>query len=537
MAINDQIQLGKTLWKIADELRGAMNADDFRDYMLSFLFLRYLSDNYETAAKKELGKDYPVLNGNGGKTPLSVWYEQNADDIQEFEKQMRRKIHYVIEPKHLWNSIAYLAKTQSNELLRTLQEGFKYIENQSFESTFQGLFSEINLDSEKLGKNYEERNKKLCTIIQKIAEGINQFSTDIDILGDAYEYLIGQFAAGSGKKAGEFYTPQRISDILSAIVTLDSQDPSQGKKKKIECVLDFACGSGSLLLNVRKKMTDGGGTIGKIYGQEKNITTYNLARMNMLLHGVKDTEFEIHHGDTLDNDWDLLNEMNPAKKLEFDAVVANPPFSYRWEPTEEMGQDFRFKSYGLAPKSAADFAFLLHGFHFLSNEGTMAIILPHGVLFRGGSEERIRTKLLKDGNIDTVIGLPANLFFSTGIPVCILVLKKCKKFDDVLFINAADYFEKGKRQNNLLPEHIQKIVETYRDRKEEIRYSRRVSMDEIEKNEFNLNISRYVSTSLDEEIIDLYAVNEKLVNLDKDIIKARETHNQFLNELGLPPIS
>jgi type I restriction enzyme M protein len=252
---------------------------------------------------------------------------------------------------------------------------------------------------------------------------------------------------------------------------------------------------------------------------------------------VKDTEFEIHHGDTLDNDWDLLNEMNPAKKLEFDAVVANPPFSYRWEPTEEMGQDFRFKSYGLAPKSAADFAFLLHGFHFLSNEGTMAIILPHGVLFRGGSEERIRTKLLKDGNIDTVIGLPANLFFSTGIPVCILVLKKCKKFDDVLFINAADYFEKGKRQNNLLPEHIQKIVETYRDRKEEIRYSRRVSMDEIEKNEFNLNISRYVSTSLDEEIIDLYAVNEKLVNLDKDIIKARETHNQFLNELGLPPIS
>jgi type I restriction enzyme M protein len=257
----------------------------------------------------------------------------------------------------------------------------------------------------------------------------------------------------------------------------------------------------------------------------------------MLLHGVKDTEFEIHHGDTLDNDWDLLNEMNPAKKLEFDAVVANPPFSYRWEPTEEMGQDFRFKSYGLAPKSAADFAFLLHGFHFLSNEGTMAIILPHGVLFRGGSEERIRTKLLKDGNIDTVIGLPANLFFSTGIPVCILVLKKCKKFDDVLFINAADYFEKGKRQNNLLPEHIQKIVETYRDRKEEIRYSRRVSMDEIEKNEFNLNISRYVSTSLDEEIIDLYAVNEKLVNLDKDIIKARETHNQFLNELGLPPIS
>ncbi|MES2731522.1 MAG: type I restriction-modification system subunit M [Bacteroidota bacterium] len=536
MTANDQTQLGNTLWKIADELRGAMNADDFRDYMLSFLFLRYLSDNYESAAKKELGKDYPVLEESDNRTPLAVWYEQNPNDVQEFEKQMRRKVHYVIEPDFLWNSIAELARIQNGELLRTLQNGFKYIENQSFESTFQGLFSEINLDSDKLGRTYPDRNKKLCTIIQKIAEGIRKFSTNTDVLGDAYEYLIGQFAAGSGKKAGEFYTPQRISDILSAIVTLDSQDPSKGEKKKLDKVLDFTCGSGSLLLNVRKKIHEAGGSIGKIFGQEKNITTYNLARMNMLLHGVKDTEFEIHHGDTLLNEWEILNEMNPAKKLEFDAIVANPPFSYRWEPTEAMGEDFRFKSYGLAPKSAADFAFLLHGFHFLSKEGTMAIILPHGVLFRSGSEERIRTKLLKDGNIDTVIGLPANLFFSTGIPVCILILKKCKKFDDVLFINAVDHFEKGKRQNNLLPENIEKIVETYRERKEETRYSRRVSMDEIEKNEFNLNISRYISTSLDAELIDLKVVNHKLVDLDKNINKARETHNQFLIELGLPPI-
>ena len=540
MTENNQTQLGNTLWKIADELRGAMNADQFRDYMLSFLFLRYLSDNYEAAAKKELGKDYPHIGKdvacNVSTTPLAKWYKENPNDISDFEKQMRRKVHYVIEPSHLWNSIAELAKTQSKELLRTLQEGFKYIENESFESTFQGLFSEINLDSDKLGKNYEERNKKLCNIIQKIAEGINSFDKNIDYLGDAYEYLIGKFAAGSGQKAGEFYTPQRISDILSGIVTLDSQDPSKGEKKKIERVLDFACGSGSLLLNVRKKMTDAGGTIGKIFGQEKNITTYNLARMNMLLHGVKDTEFAIHHGDTLVNDWEILNEINPSKKLEFDAIVANPPFSYRWEPSEEMGQDFRFKSYGLAPKSAADFAFLLHGFHFLSKEGTMAIILPHGVLFRSGAEEKIRKKLLEDGNIDTVIGLPANLFFSTGIPVCILVLKKCKKFDDVLFINAVDHFEKGKRQNSLLPENIDKIVNTYRNRTEETRYARRVTMDEIVKNEFNLNISRYVSTSLDEEIIDLKEVNKKLVDLDKDINKARETHNKFLKELGLPPI-
>lgn len=542
MTATDQQQLGKTLWAIADDLRGAMNADDFRDYMLSFLFLRYLSDNYEAAAKKELGKDYPVLNKEDKRTPLSLWYKANPADIDDFEKQMRRKVHYVVEPQHLWNSIADLARRQSEELLDTLQKGFKYIEEQSFEGNFSGLFSEINLASDKLGKNYNERNNRLCTIIQKIADGIAEFSKDIDSLGDAYEYLIGQFAAGSGKKAGEFYTPQQISSILSEIVTLDSQDPSLGKKKKLDKVLDFACGSGSLLLNVRKKIKDAGGNIGKLYGQEKNITTYNLARMNMLLHGMKDTEFEIHHGDTLENDWELLNELNPAKKIEFDTVVANPPFSYRWDANEEMGKDFRFKSHGLAPKSAADFAFLLHGFHFLSKEGTMAIILPHGVLFRGGAEERIRRKLLLDGNIDTVIGLPANLFFSTGIPVCILVLKKCKKYDDVLFINASEHYQKGKRQNRLRdgedggPNDIQKIVNAYRNRKEEDRYSRKVSMQEIEKNDYNLNISRYVSTAIDAETIDLKEVNNKLMDIEKKAADAAKRHNVFLKELGLPSI-
>lgn len=531
-------QLGRTLWNIADQLRGAMNADDFRDYMLSFLFLRYLSDNYEMAAKKELGKDYPTPEEGDRRAPLAIWYEENTEDVEDFEKQMRLKVHYVIEPQYLWSSVAEMARTHDHDLLNTLWKGFKYIEEKSFESAFQGLFSEINLHSEKLGKKPADRNAKLCTIIQKIAEGISRFSTDTDILGDAYEYLIGEFAAGSGKKAGEFYTPQQISTILSEIVTLDSQEPANGKKKKLSKVLDFACGSGSLLLNVRKQLRKEGGTIGKIYGQEKNITTYNLARMNMLLHGVKDTEFEIHHGDSLLNDWDILNEMNPAKKLQFDAVVANPPFSYRWEPNEALGEDFRFKNYGLAPKSAADFAFLLHGFHFLSDNGVMAIILPHGVLFRGGAEERIRTKLLKDGHIDTVIGLPANLFFSTGIPVCILVLKRCKKPDDVLFINASseDNFEKGKRQNRLLLEHIDKIVSTYQYRSEETRYSRRVSMKEIEKNDFNLNISRYVSTAKTEEEIDLQVVNDELKNIEKRVAKAAEAHNTFLKELRLSPI-
>ncbi|WP_019949631.1 type I restriction-modification system subunit M [Hymenobacter aerophilus] len=527
-------QLGRTLWAIADQLRGAMNADDFRDYMLSFLFLRYLSDNYETAARRELGADYPQLPPTDPRAPLAVWYAQNADDVPAFEQLMRRRVHYVIEPRHLWSHIAELARTQHPELLKTLGEGFQFIEEESFDSTFQGLFSEINLSSDKLGRTYAERNAKLCSIIQKISEGIRDFSTDADTLGDAYEYLIGQFAAGGGKKAGEFYTPQPISTILSDIVVLDSQNPAAGKREKLERVLDITCGSGSLLLNVRKQMGPHG--IGKIYGQEQNITTYNLARMNMLLHGVKDTEFEIHHGDSLKNDWDLLNEPNPAKKVAFDAIVANPPFSYRWEPTDALAEDFRFKSHGLAPKSAADFAFLLHAFHFLSAEGTMAIILPHGVLFRGGAEERIRTKLLKDGHIDTVIGLPANLFFSTGIPVCILVLKKCKKPDDVLFINAADHFEKGKKQNFLRQSDIDKIVGTYRERSEEERYARRVPMPEVEANGYNLNISRYVSTATAAEEIDLQAVHQQLVALEAQAAEAAARHNAFLAELGLPLI-
>jgi type I restriction enzyme M protein len=542
--MNDQIQkqLGKTLWNIADTLRGAMNADDFRDYMLSFLFLRYISDNYEAAAKRELGRDYPnlpedVLERSGANTPLQAWYEDNPNDVAEFEKQMRRKVHYVIKPNYLWNNIAKLARTQSDELLLTLYEGFKYIENESFQSTFGGLFSEINLYSEKLGKTQADKNKKLCSIISEIARGLAEFSSEVDHLGDAYEYLIGQFAAGSGKKAGEFYTPQQISDILSAIVTLDSQEPATGRKGRLASVLDFACGSGSLLLNVRKRMGPHG--IGKIFGQESNITTYNLARMNMLLHGVKDTEFEIFHGDTLANDWDMLRELNPAKKPAFDAIVANPPFSFRWEPTEAMGDDVRFKNYGLAPKSAADFAFLLHGFHYLKDEGVMAIILPHGVLFRGGAEERIRTKLLKDGHIDTVIGLPANLFYSTGIPVCILVLKKCKKPDDVLFINAAEHSVKGKRQNKLgdgengTPDHIGKIVSTYQFRKEEDRYSKRVSMERIAEEGYNLNISRYISTAVGEEEIDLAATRQELVEIEQQIRAATSTHNAFLRELGL----
>ena len=538
MIPNNQNKLGNALWTVANELRGAMMADDFRDYMLSFLFWKYLSDNYIKAAQKELGSDYPANTEESNLTPLQLWYDKNSDDTFLFEKQMRRKIHYVIEPQYLWDNIVELARTQSEDLLKTLQEGFKYIENESFESSFKGLFSEINLNSDKLGKSYSERNNLLCKVIKTIADSLIGLSDNSDDLGDAYEYLIGQFAAGSGQKAGEFYTPQMVSSILSKIVILDCQNPLTGELNKINRVLDFACGSGSLLLNVRKEMERKGNSIGKIYGQEKNITTYNLARMNMLLHGVKDTEFEIHHGDTLVNDWSVLSEENPAKKLTFDAIVANPPFSLRWDPKEETAKDFRFNGFGVAPKSAADFAFLLHGLHFLSDSGTMAIILPHGVLFRGGKEEVIRKELIKKDYIDAVIGLPANLFYSTGIPVCIIVLKKCRKNDKILFINASseEHYEKGKRQNYLRENDVDNIIDAYKSRKSISRYSREVSLNEIKENDYNLNITRYVNLSKEEELVDLNAVQEKLVEIEREIIKARDEHNKFLVELGLKEI-
>ena len=532
MTVLRQTALGEALWDVANRLRGAMNANDFRDYMLSFLFLRYLSNAYEATARKELGKDCLEIAKDDCITPLAAWYERNTGDVERFEAQMRRKTHYVIKPNYLWDSIAGKARVEDLDLLSTLEASFKFIETESFASTFVGLFSEINLYSEKLGKDYTERNRNLCNIINEISKVFADFSSEEDTLSDAYEYLIGRFAAGAGMRSGEFYTPQQVSTILSGIVTLDSQDPSLGKKDYIESVLDFACGSGSLLLNVRNRLDKHG--IGKIYGQERNITTYNLARMNMLLHGVKDTEFTIFHGDTLTNEWDMLRQANPTKVSSFDAVVANPPFSYQWDPSEELHKDVRFKNYGLAPRSAADFAFLLHGFHYLKQEGTMAIILPHGVLFRGGVEERIRTKLLKDGHIDTVIGLPANLFFSTGIPVCILVLKKHRNYDDVLFINAAEHFEKGKRQNWLSLKQIERIVSTYRYRKEQERYSRRVEMEEIKEKSFNLRIVGYVSTAKTEKEIDLSATNAELTRLESKIKAAKKNHNAFLGELDLP---
>lgn len=523
-------QLFRALWNVADLLRGSMTADQFRDYMLSLLFYRYISARYEAAARTELGSDIAP------DQQLYVWYKENEADIPDFEDMMLKGIHYVIKPEYLWSAIYELARTQDANLLTELENSFRHIEEESFKGTFKGLFSEINLHSEKLGKDYTSRNKMMCRIISELEENLIKFDEQHDILGDAYEYLIGQFAAGSGKKAGEFYTPQQVSTILSRIVTLDCQDPATGHKNELRNVLDFACGSGSLLLNVNNQMKLHGGKIGKIYGQEKDVTTFNLARMNMLLHGLHDSEFEIFHGDTLTNDWPMLRDSNPVKPVTFDAVVANPPFSLKWEPGDETSKDHRFQNYGVAPKSAADFAFLLHGFNYLSDSGTMAIILPHGVLFRGGAEAAIRTKLIMDDSIDCIIGLPSNLFYSTGIPVCIIVLKKCRKNDDVLFINAAECYDKDKKQNTLTAEHIDKIVDTYRFRKEEDRYSRRVKLREIKENDYNLNITRYVSLAQEEEQINLAQNAKSLADIELKLSEAKTKFNSYLKELGLTEI-
>ncbi len=540
MTAKDRQALGKALWAVADELRGSMNADDFRDYMLSFLFLRYLSGNYEKHARELLGGEYPGPDAPLalGQTPLQYWYEKNPQDVATFETEMNNRVHYVIKPEYLWSHIAEMARTQDGELLNTLQQAFKHIEEDSFRNTFRGLFSEVNLASDKLGKEYRTKNDMLCTIISKINEGIADFSTDADSLGDAYEYLIAQFAAGSGKKAGEFYTPQAISTILARIVVLDSQDPTRGPRQYMRRVLDFACGSGSLLLNVLRQMKGSKG-IGTLYGQELNITTYNLARMNMLLHGVKDDAFKIFHGNTLTNEWTDIFKPNDLKKIEFDAIVANPPFSLKWNPREELAHDPRFGNYGLAPKKAADMAFLLHGFHYLRDNGTMAIILPHGVLFRGGVEERIRRKLIDDGHIDAVIGLPPKLFFSTGIPVCILVLKKCVRPDDVLFIDASREYAKDKKQNRLRmgengePDDIAHIIDTYSQRREEARYSRRVPIAEIRQNDYNLNIPRYIDTYEEEEPIDLHDVMHRLHDLEARRADLDRQIDAYFAELGL----
>lgn len=534
MTEQDWKQTGKKFSAIASQLLRAMSADDFRYDLLAFLFLRFVSDNDEQVATKELGRDHPAPNAahDGGQTTPSSLLKRPPNALSTPEKRKKKRMHCSTRNGQLWPQIADMAHAKDRELHDTLRNSFKHFEDEALRHYFTTIISKANHDSGEIKNIHEDLNTKFNLIIDRIDEELAGVSLNGDTLGDAYENLIGWLAARSRNKDGEFYTPQRVSDILSAIVTLDNFDPKAGMRKRLTSVMDFACGSGSLLLNVRKRMDARG--IEKIYGQDMSIMNCNLARMNMLMHGVKYAEFDIFCGDTLMNDWKFLHEKDPAKKPRFGAVIANPPFSYRWAPDKILAKDQRFKNYGLAPKHSADFAFLLHGLHYLEDDGVMAIILPHGVLLRGGVEAAIRRKLLENRNIDTVIGLPANLFYSTGIPVCILVLKKRKQHDDVLFINASEFFVKGKPQSYLSEEHAKKIIDAYQERPESIkRYARRVNMDEIEANDFNLSISRYVSIEEEEVEIDLSATHEELIEIENRIRESTAKHNAFLKELGV----
>ena len=507
-----QQKLRTQLWTVANTLRGNMSAGDFMYYTLGFIFYKYLSEKIEKSADDILKDD--------GVSFKQAW-ASNDDELKEaLKEECIQDLGYFVEPEYLYSTIISMIEHKEN-ILPALERSLKKIEDstigQDSEDDFGGLFSDIDLASPKLGKTADDKNRLISDVLvnlQGIDFGLNE-AEDIDILGDAYEYMIGQFAAGAGKKAGEFYTPQEVSEILSEIVITG--------KTRLKSVYDPTCGSGSLLLRTAR-----GGNADAIFGQEKNPTTFNLCRMNMLLHGIKYKDFEIHNGDTLEND--ELGEQ------QFDAVVANPPFSAEWTAADKFNNDDRFSKAGvLAPKSKADYAFILHMLYHLNDGGTMACVAPHGVLFRGAAEGKIRKFLIEKKNyIDAIIGLPANIFYGTSIPTCILVMKKCRQEDDnILFIDASKEFEKVKTQNKLRPEHIQKIIDTYRNRTEIEKYSHCATLKEIAENDYNLNIPRYVDTFEEEEEIDIQAVMAEIKDLEAKRTELDAQIEVYLKELGI----
>ena len=507
-----QQKLRTQLWTVANTLRGNMSAGDFMYYTLGFIFYKYLSEKIEKTADEILVDD--------GVSFKEAWNSNDEELKEALKDECIQDLGYFVEPEYLYSTIISMIEHKEN-ILPALERSLKKIEDstigQDSEDDFGGLFSDIDLASPKLGKTADDKNRLISDVLvnlQGIDFGLNE-AEDIDILGDAYEYMIGQFAAGAGKKAGEFYTPQEVSEILSEIVVTG--------KTRLKSVYDPTCGSGSLLLRTAR-----GGNADTIYGQEKNPTTFNLCRMNMLLHGIQYKDFEIHNGDTLEND--ELGEQ------QFDAVVANPPFSAEWTAADKFNNDDRFSKAGvLAPKSKADYAFILHMLYHLNDGGTMACVAPHGVLFRGAAEGKIRRFLIEKKNfIDAIIGLPANIFYGTSIPTCILVMKKCRQEDDnILFIDASKEFEKVKTQNKLRPEHIQKIIETYRNRTEIEKYSHCATLKEIEENDYNLNIPRYVDTFEEEEEIDIKAVMAEIKELESKRTELDAQIEVYLKELGI----
>ena len=510
-----QQKLRTQLWAVANNLRGNMSANEFMYFSLGFIFYKYLSEKIEKYANQALENDEITFK--------QLWESQEEEAVElqdEVKKQCLENIGYFVEPQFLFTSIIDRINRKEN-ILPQLERSLKRIEDstlgQESEEDFGGLFSDIDLASPKLGKTADDKNNLISSVLTAL-NGIDfgaDEATQIDILGDAYEYMISQFAAGAGKKAGEFYTPQEVSRILAEIVTLGHA--------RLRNVYDPTCGSGSLLIRAANI-----GNAVEIFGQEKNPTTYNLARMNMLLHGIKFSNFKIENGDTL--------EADAFGERQFDAVVANPPFSAEWSAADKFNNDDRFSKAGrLAPRKTADYAFILHMIYHLNDGGTMACVAPHGVLFRGNAEGAIRRFLIENKNyVDAIIGLPANIFYGTSIPTCIIVMKKCRKEDDnILFIDASKEFEKVKTQNKLREEHIRKIVETYRDRKEIEKYSHCATLQEIADNDYNLNIPRYVDTFEEEEPIDIKAVMAEIKELEAKRADLDKEIEGYLRELGI----
>ncbi len=504
-----QAELHKKLWSIANDLRGNMDASEFRNYILGLIFYRFLSEKTEEQVEHLLSED-------------DISYQEAWEDEEyrgAITEELVARIGFVIEPQYLYSKM--ITDIVANNFdIEQLSAAINKVEESTLgtdaQEDFDDLFADMDLTSSRLGNNVSARTKLIAKVMMNLSElPFVHSELEIDMLGDAYEYMIGQFAATAGKKAGEFYTPQQVSKILAKIVTQD--------KKDLKSVYDPTCGSGSLLLRVGKEAN-----VRSYYGQEYNNTTYNLARMNMLLHDVNFNQFTIYNGDTLED---------PAIKEEkFEAVVANPPYSAKWSADAKFLDDERFSNYGkLAPKSKADFAFVQHMIYHLDDNGTMAVVLPHGVLFRGAAEGVIRKYLIEEKNyLDTVIGLPANIFYGTSIPTCILVFKKCRQADDnVLFIDASEEFEKGKNQNNLTDEHVEKILNTYQSRETIDRYSYAATLEEIKENDYNLNIPRYVDTFIEEEPVDLDKVQAEIAEIDKEMAVLEEEINGYLRELGV----
>jgi type I restriction enzyme M protein len=530
MAEDSKKILQTQLWNIANTLRGKMGADEFRDYILGFIFYKYLSERMHLFADN-------ILKHDGIKfDQIDETTDEGKAMLKDIEQESVDGLGYFLKPSELFHKIAEKgarktntdsgadgSKQPDNFILGDLTAVLKHIEASTMghasEDDFEGLFEDLDLGSSKLGKSENQKNELIAKVLSHLDKiDFRLADTESDVLGDAYEYLIGQFASGAGKKAGEFYTPQEVSTVLAKIVTTG--------KKTLKSVYDPTCGSGSLLLRVAKEVED----VGCFYGQEMNPTTYNLARMNMILHGVHYQRFDLKNEDTLEH---------PAPEhaeLRFEAIVANPPFSANWSASVIHESDDRFSAYGkLAPKTKADFAFVQHMVHHLDDGATMACVLPHGVLFRGGAEGNIRRYLIEDRNyLDAVIGLPANIFFGTGIPTCILVLKKLRENpDDILFIDASQSFEKVGNQNRLRPEDIERIVGTYRKRESIDKFSKVADRREVEENDFNLNIPRYVDTFDEEEAVELDDAAAKLAVLEKAMGDTNKVIAQFCAELGI----